>query len=120
MLLLMARARRPLSLTKVCFCSYMLRVFLSIPDLGLELNHVSAPLHTDTRNYSHSLRPDPDAAMDVDASTKATVSTHGPRNSRREQWRASKGWEPRPTAKGMNKQGGIAAKRRPGRAKRRR
>jgi hypothetical protein len=116
----MARARRPLSLSKVCFCSYMLRLFLPVPELGLKLYHVYPRPHTDPRNYSQSLRPDPDAAMDVDASTKATVSTHGPRNSRREQWRASKGWEPRPTAKGMNKQGGIAAKRRPGRAKRRR
>jgi len=48
------------------------------------------------------------------------ISTHGPRGSRREEWRASKGLNPRPKVKDMNRQGGIAAKRRPGRAHRRR
>ncbi|KAF7301439.1 hypothetical protein MIND_00709200 [Mycena indigotica] len=48
------------------------------------------------------------------------VSTHGPRGSRREEWRLSKGLPARPTSKGMNRQGGIAAKRKAGRSKRRR
>lgn len=48
------------------------------------------------------------------------ISTHGPRNSRREQWRLSKGMTPRPKSRGMNRQGGVAAKQRAGRAHRRR
>ncbi|KIY49573.1 hypothetical protein FISHEDRAFT_65504 [Fistulina hepatica ATCC 64428] len=48
------------------------------------------------------------------------ISTHGPRGARREQWRLSKGLSARPTSKGMNRQGGIAARRRAGRSKRRR
>ncbi|KAH9853730.1 hypothetical protein C2E23DRAFT_820323 [Lenzites betulinus] len=64
-------------------------------------------------------------AMDTDptaSSSTARISTHGPRNSRREQWRASKGLVPRPKAKGngMNRQGGIAARRKAGRSLRRR
>lgn len=47
------------------------------------------------------------------------VSTHGPRNSRRDEWRRSKGLPPKKSI-GMNKQGGIAAKRRAGRSHRRR
>ncbi|KAI0285037.1 hypothetical protein BGY98DRAFT_1087334 [Russula aff. rugulosa BPL654] len=48
------------------------------------------------------------------------ISTHGPRGSRRERWRASKGMTPRPKSRGMNGQGTIAARRKPGRAHRRR
>ena len=48
------------------------------------------------------------------------VSTHGPRGSRREEWRISKGWEARPKPRGINRQGGIAARRKAGRSKRRR
>lgn len=48
------------------------------------------------------------------------ISTHGSRNSRREQWRASKGLNPRPKSRGMNRQGGAAAKQRAGRPHRRR
>jgi len=48
------------------------------------------------------------------------ISTHGPRNSRREHWRASKGLKPRPKSPGMNRQGGLAAIRKAGRSKRRR
>ena len=47
-------------------------------------------------------------------------STHGPRGSRREEWRKSKGMPVRPSVKGMNRQGGVAARRKAGRAKRRR
>ncbi|KAH6915142.1 hypothetical protein BKA70DRAFT_1258131 [Coprinopsis sp. MPI-PUGE-AT-0042] len=48
------------------------------------------------------------------------VSTHGPRNSRRERWRVSKGMTPRPAINGMNRQGGIAGRRKAGRSHRRR
>lgn len=48
------------------------------------------------------------------------LSTHGPRGSGREEWRKSKGMPIRPAAKGMNRQGGVAARRKAGRAKRRR
>ncbi|KAF9563684.1 hypothetical protein CPC08DRAFT_705818 [Agrocybe pediades] len=58
--------------------------------------------------------------MAVDASAPTKVSTHGPRGSRREEWRKSKGLTPRQTPHGMNRQGGVAAKRKAGRSKRRR
>ncbi|KAL5488127.1 hypothetical protein ACEPAI_6235 [Sanghuangporus weigelae] len=48
------------------------------------------------------------------------VSTHGMRMSRRAEWRMSKGLPPRPKSRGMNRQGGIRAKSRAGRAQRRR
>ncbi|KAJ3723214.1 hypothetical protein F5878DRAFT_623853 [Lentinula raphanica] len=48
------------------------------------------------------------------------ISTHGPRGSRREEWRLSKGLSAQPSRKGMNRQGGIAARRKAGRSKRRR
>lgn len=48
------------------------------------------------------------------------VSTHGSRGSRREDWRKSKGMDPVPKRKGMNRQGGLAARRRAGRPSRRR
>ncbi|KAK0206313.1 hypothetical protein DFS33DRAFT_1313892 [Desarmillaria ectypa] len=64
----------------------------------------------------------PQESMEVDTpGTGATrISTHGRRGSRREEWRASKGLPVRPKSKGMNRQGGIAAVRKPGRSKRRR
>lgn len=66
--------------------------------------------------------------MDLDGSEQAQtnpeasnhVSTHGPRGSRREEWRKSKGMDPVPKRKGMNRQGGLAARRRAGRPSRRR
>lgn len=48
------------------------------------------------------------------------VSTHGPRGSRREEWRKSKGMDPVPKRRGMNRQGGLAARRKAGRPSRRR
>jgi len=51
---------------------------------------------------------------------KKKVSTHGPRGSRREQWRASKGMTPRPKSRGMNRQGTLASRYKPGRSHRRR
>ncbi|KAI6047380.1 hypothetical protein EDC04DRAFT_3085964 [Pisolithus marmoratus] len=64
--------------------------------------------------------------MDLDGSERAQahpetsdrVSTHGPRGSRREEWRKSKGMDPMPKRKGMNRQGGLAARRRAGRPSR--
>ncbi|KAI6035183.1 hypothetical protein F5J12DRAFT_887002 [Pisolithus orientalis] len=66
--------------------------------------------------------------MDLDGSEQAQtnpeasnhVSTHGPRGSRREEWRKSKGMDPVPKRKGMNRQGELAARRRAGRPSRRR
>ncbi|KAG6820439.1 hypothetical protein H0H93_000435 [Arthromyces matolae] len=57
--------------------------------------------------------------MAIDEPTKR-VSTHGPRGSRREEWRISKGLEPKPKRQAMNRQGGVAARRKAGRSKRRR
>ncbi|KIK65476.1 hypothetical protein GYMLUDRAFT_38947 [Collybiopsis luxurians FD-317 M1] len=62
-------------------------------------------------------------SMQVDNSAESSskrISTHGPRGSRREQWRLSKGLSAQPSRKGMNRQGGIAARRKAGRSKRRR
>ncbi|KAI0773895.1 hypothetical protein C8Q74DRAFT_792141 [Fomes fomentarius] len=65
-------------------------------------------------------------AMDLDSGAAAgnesssRISTHGPRGSRREQWRLSKGMPARPKTKGMNRQGGLAARRKAGRSQRRR
>jgi len=59
--------------------------------------------------------------MDVDKTSKSTkINTHGPRNSRREEWRVSKGMSARPARKGVNRQGDISARRNAGRPKRRR
>ncbi|KAI6130464.1 hypothetical protein EDD16DRAFT_1700956 [Pisolithus croceorrhizus] len=67
-------------------------------------------------------------SMDLEGSEEAQahpetsnrVSTHGSRGSRREEWRKSKGMDPVPKRKGMNRQGGLAARRRAGRPSRRR
>jgi len=66
-------------------------------------------------------------AMDLDSaqpsgssSTTKHISTSGPRESRREQWRVSKGLTARPQRKGMNRQGLVAARRKSGRSHRRR
>ncbi|KAJ3875908.1 hypothetical protein F5051DRAFT_441995 [Lentinula edodes] len=64
--------------------------------------------------------------MQVDDSTRLEdslskpISTHGPRGSRREEWRLSKGLPAQPSRNGMNRQGGVAARRKAGRSKRRR
>ncbi|KAG0705448.1 hypothetical protein DFH29DRAFT_906543 [Suillus ampliporus] len=62
-------------------------------------------------------------AMDLDDAAKSStksVSTHGPRNSRREEWRRSKGMTPVPKFTRMNRQGLPAARRKSGRPSRRR
>ncbi|KAJ7699870.1 hypothetical protein B0H17DRAFT_1047469 [Mycena rosella] len=65
------------------------------------------------------LLPEADS-MAVDAESSKKISTHGPRGSRREEWRTSKGLAARPSPTGMNRQGGVAARRKAGRSKRRR
>ncbi|KAI0303139.1 hypothetical protein BC826DRAFT_903614 [Russula brevipes] len=65
----------------------------------------------------------PGSCVDGRASEKPAgkkISTHGPRGSRREQWRASKGMEPRPKSRGMNRQGTAASRYKSGRSHRRR
>ncbi|KAG2013906.1 hypothetical protein CC2G_010771 [Coprinopsis cinerea AmutBmut pab1-1] len=71
-------------------------------------------------NAASTTQPDDGMAVDGESTEPKRVSTHGPRNSRREQWRASKGMTPKPPIKGMNRQGGVAARRKAGRSKRRR
>ena len=56
----------------------------------------------------------------VSEKTTGKVSTHGPRGSRRERWRASKGMTPRPRLRGMSRQGTAASRYKPGRSHRRR
>jgi len=62
--------------------------------------------------------------MDLDQGSASKpsqrISTHGPRGSRNEEWRKSKGMTPRPKSRGMNRQGGVAAARKAGRSSRRR
>jgi len=48
------------------------------------------------------------------------VSTHGPRGSRREQWRLSKGLPVNSGPRKVNRQGALSAKRKAGRSHRRR
>ncbi|KAJ7638630.1 hypothetical protein FB45DRAFT_903403, partial [Roridomyces roridus] len=47
-------------------------------------------------------------SMQVDADSSKKISTHGPRNSRRDEWRNSKGLVARPSKTEMNRQGGVA------------
>ncbi|KAF9821431.1 hypothetical protein IEO21_00677 [Rhodonia placenta] len=61
-----------------------------------------------------------DSGAGPSADTSKRISTHGPRDSRREQWRLSKGMPARSISKGVNRQGGVAAKRKAGRSHRRR
>ncbi|KAI0092743.1 hypothetical protein BDY19DRAFT_983331 [Irpex rosettiformis] len=58
--------------------------------------------------------------LDTNAASSKRISTHGPRGSRREEWRTSKGLPPRAKSRGMNRQGLPAAKRKSGRSHRRR
>ncbi|OJA15309.1 hypothetical protein AZE42_00953 [Rhizopogon vesiculosus] len=72
-----------------------------------------------------SKRATPPDAMDLDDAANSSVkssrvSTHGPRNSRREEWRKSKGMTPVPKSTRMNRQGLPAARRKSGRPSRRR
>ncbi|EJD53863.1 hypothetical protein AURDEDRAFT_52840 [Auricularia subglabra TFB-10046 SS5] len=56
----------------------------------------------------------------VDGAAPKKISTHGPRNSGREQWRKSKGLAPRRKTDKTNRQGVVQSTKRAGRAKRRR
>ncbi|KAL4265635.1 DUF2423 domain-containing protein [Pleurotus pulmonarius] len=60
------------------------------------------------------------APMDTVDDAPTRISTHGPRGSRREEWRKSKGMEPRPKRHGTNRQGVPVATRKAGRSHRRR
>ncbi|KAF9008689.1 hypothetical protein BDQ17DRAFT_1323263 [Cyathus striatus] len=62
----------------------------------------------------------PSDVMAIDGEIQTRISTHGPRGTRREEWRKSKGLPARPSSHGMNRQGGVAARRKAGRSKRRR
>ncbi|KAK7470876.1 hypothetical protein VKT23_002292 [Stygiomarasmius scandens] len=88
---------------------------------GAEVDENEMPVEENSAETSNNA----DDSMQLDQSPvddeKSTrISTHGPRGSRREQWRLSKGLSARPASKGMNRQGGIAARRKAGRSKRRR
>ncbi|KAL7424228.1 hypothetical protein Q5752_001814 [Cryptotrichosporon argae] len=62
-----------------------------------------------------------DDKMEVEGEqAEKKISTSAPRGSRREEWRASKGMDPRPKSKGQNRLGGARAKVKAGRPKRRR
>ena len=67
-------------------------------------------------NLFHNTRV---GSMDIDT-PQPKVSTHGSRGSRREEWRKSKGLSVHAPRKEMNRQGGLAARRKAGRSKRRR
>jgi len=71
--------------------------------------------------HSFQLFPISSDSMQVDSEPRSKrISTHGARNSRREEWRKSKGMVARPARSGMNRQGGVAARRKGGRSSRRR
>ena len=72
--------------------------------------------------FALMLSPEGMAVDGSDQSDKkpGSVSTHGPRGSRREEWRKSRGLVPIPKRQGMNRQGGLAARRKGGRPSRRR
>jgi len=58
--------------------------------------------------------------MQVDSERSERMSTHGLRGSRKEEWRKSKSMAPRSARRGMNRQGGVAARQKAGRPNRRR
>ncbi|KAL4076043.1 hypothetical protein J3A83DRAFT_4357167 [Scleroderma citrinum] len=80
---------------------------------GEDAEGMETPELQDSMNLDGSERQPP-------AGTSGSVSTHGSRGSRREEWRKSKGMDAIPKRKGMNRQGGLAARRRAGRPSRRR
>lgn len=61
-----------------------------------------------------------DGVTPSDSTDSKRISTHGPRGTRREEWRTSKGLPARPKSGKMNRQGLPAAKRKSGRSHRRR
>ncbi|KAL4081697.1 hypothetical protein V8B97DRAFT_2001839 [Scleroderma yunnanense] len=85
---------------------------METPELQDDHAPSAAPCE-DSMNLDGSERQPP-------AGTSGSVSTHGSRGSRREEWRKSKGMDAIPKRKGMNRQGGLAARRRAGRPSRRR
>ncbi|KAH9938428.1 uncharacterized protein B0H18DRAFT_967120 [Fomitopsis serialis] len=77
------------------------------------------PIIDDSAQGADTMAVDPSNAGPSTEGTKR-ISTHGPRGSRREEWRLSKGMPARAQSKGMNRQGTVAAKRKSGRSHRRR
>ncbi|KAI0346913.1 hypothetical protein BDW22DRAFT_1322865 [Trametopsis cervina] len=75
----------------------------------------------DATERDEGLEEDGRDAMELDgkATSSKRISTHGPRESRRVEWRKSKGLPPQ-QSRGMNRQGTPAAKRKSGRSQRRR
>ncbi|EKM59692.1 uncharacterized protein PHACADRAFT_250351 [Phanerochaete carnosa HHB-10118-sp] len=61
-----------------------------------------------------------DGAASPESTDSKRISTHGPRSSRREEWRKSKGLTVRAKSSKTNRQGLPVAKRRSGRSHRRR
>ncbi|KAH9482623.1 hypothetical protein JR316_0004723 [Psilocybe cubensis] len=86
---------------------------LETEDVEANEDGIPAPELDDSMDQPESM------AVDSESSSKR-ISTHGPRGSRREEWRKSKGMPARATPHGMNRQGTVAAKRKAGRSKRRR
>lgn len=80
---------------------------------------ISPPLDSTISPSTDAMAVDSGSAGPSTEGTKR-ISTHGPRGSRREEWRLSKGLPAHPQVKGTNRQGGIAAKRKAGRCHRRR
>ncbi|KAJ3867869.1 hypothetical protein EV359DRAFT_78178 [Lentinula novae-zelandiae] len=81
--------------------------------------HLCAAGPSDATNNSADYMQVDDSTRLEDSLSKP-ISTHGPRGSRREEWRLSKGLPALPSRNGMNRQGGVAARRKAGRSKRRR
>jgi len=75
---------------------------------------------TDADADEETVSPSTEDGTTSEKKTAGKISTHGPRASRRERWRVSKGMAPRPKSRGMNRQGGIASRYESGRSHRRR
>ncbi|KAF8505511.1 hypothetical protein F5888DRAFT_443240 [Russula emetica] len=89
-------------------------------DLDLPVKDADGDGDVEVEMMSPTAEEGIDGGRKTSEKSTGKISTHGPRESRRERWRVSKGMTPRPKSRGMNKQGTIAARRKPGRAHRRR
>ncbi|OCH94260.1 hypothetical protein OBBRIDRAFT_723036 [Obba rivulosa] len=83
------------------------------------------PIEEESGPTAEGADADIEDAMDLDngsspSTSTQKISTHGPRGSRREQWRLSKGLPVRSKSTSINRQGIVAAKRKAGRSHRRR
>ncbi|KAJ3741381.1 hypothetical protein DFH05DRAFT_1528227 [Lentinula detonsa] len=93
-------------------------VVSNIPEGSRQPLFPFSPFSSSTDTNADSMQVDNSPASESSSSKR--ISTHGPRGSRREEWRLSKGLSAQPSRKGMNRQGGIGARRKAGRSKRRR